>query len=145
MNAPYGGDRGRTPGDGSGRPEDLYEQDPYGQRPHEDRDRAPGVPYGEDPSTVQFTGGPRGDEDDDAAWQPYGQQSYGTHPPHAQHPEPAQHPQAPRPAQVPPPHQPPQQGQHPQQPPADSASPAGRTGSASPTGRAPPAGRAPAG
>ncbi|GAA2610836.1 murein biosynthesis integral membrane protein MurJ [Streptomyces axinellae] len=117
MNAPYGGDRGRTPGDGPGRPEDLYEQDPYGQRPPEDRDRAPGVPYGEDSSTVQFTGGPRdprGDEGDDPAWQPYGQQPYGARPPHAQHQEPAPHPQASRPPQVPQPHQPPQQGQHPQ-------------------------------
>ncbi|MBO8193878.1 hypothetical protein ITI46_19740, partial [Streptomyces oryzae] len=38
MNAPYGGDRGRTPGDGSGRPEDAYAPDAYGRDPYEERD-----------------------------------------------------------------------------------------------------------
>ncbi|MFI7245570.1 murein biosynthesis integral membrane protein MurJ [Streptomyces qinglanensis] len=38
MNAPYGGDRGRNPGDGSGRPEDAYAQDSYGPDPHDERD-----------------------------------------------------------------------------------------------------------
>ncbi|WP_326689251.1 murein biosynthesis integral membrane protein MurJ [Streptomyces sp. NBC_01795] len=116
MNAPYGGDRGRTPGDGSGRPhEDPYAQDPYGQRPYEERGPAHGVPYDEDPSTVQFTGGPRGDEGNDPAGQPYGQQPHGARPPHAQHPEnPPQHPQPP---QVPQPQQPQPQGKPPQAPP----------------------------
>ncbi|MBE9498401.1 murein biosynthesis integral membrane protein MurJ [Streptomyces sp. GKU 257-1] len=47
MNAPYGGDRGRNPGDGSGRPEDdAYAQDSYGPDPHDERD-----PSAHDPHT----------------------------------------------------------------------------------------------
>ncbi|MEW2220873.1 murein biosynthesis integral membrane protein MurJ [Streptomyces sp. NPDC006990] len=45
MNAPYGGDRGRNPGDGSGRPEDAYAQDSYGPDPHDERDPSAHDPH----------------------------------------------------------------------------------------------------
>ncbi|NGO71994.1 hypothetical protein G5C65_27335, partial [Streptomyces sp. SB3404] len=40
MNAPYGGDRGQTPGDGSGQPEDPYVRDAYAYDPYGDHDPA---------------------------------------------------------------------------------------------------------
>ncbi|MGP3978612.1 murein biosynthesis integral membrane protein MurJ [Streptomyces sp. 8N114] len=111
MNAPYGGDRGRTPGDGSGRPEDAYAPDAYGRDPYEERD-----PSAQDPPH---------------AWQPTpGQQPYGQQPYQEQAPQPkayqgGQPPQQsaqasgppPQPAQAPGPPQPPQQ---PAGPPGDA-------------------------
>ncbi|MFF9555132.1 murein biosynthesis integral membrane protein MurJ [Streptomyces albus] len=64
MNAPYGDDRGRAPGDGSGQPEDPYARDAYGRDPYEDRAPSPQDPQpwqhhpqgGQQPRTAQPQG-----------------------------------------------------------------------------------------
>lgn len=112
MNAPYGGDRGRTPGDGSGQPEDPnapYQQPQPGDQAADPRVGAPtpapesddgpppgpppGRPYGHDASTVQLTGV------DDLPDGPRGSQQPPPAPPHPQHRQPQQPPQPPAPPQ----------------------------------------------
>ncbi|NSC22714.1 murein biosynthesis integral membrane protein MurJ [Streptomyces albus subsp. chlorinus] len=116
MNAPYGGDRGRTPGDGSGQPEDpyareTYARDPYARDPHEERD----------PSAQETQAWPRYQGERYPEQQPYPQQQYPEQQPYPeqyapapqgsvqefQAPPQAPAPQSPRTPQVP---QAPQQG-----------------------------------
>ncbi len=103
MNAPYGGDRGRTPGDGSGRPEDPYARDEYGRDPYDETGQrsapGPGARSPQDPAAGPDAGprqphpgprawpSPQGSHTDDATVQfggadgqrpdPYGPGSYG--------------------------------------------------------------------
>lgn len=65
MNAPYGGDRGRTPGEGSGQPEDPYAREPYAGDAY-DSDPYASDPYGHSGSSAQ---GPHGQ-------QPYQAEAY---------------------------------------------------------------------
>ncbi|MGW7514650.1 murein biosynthesis integral membrane protein MurJ [Streptomyces sp. NPDC054796] len=145
MNAPYDGDRGRTPGDGSQPPEDPYARDAYPRDPYEGRD---------DPSTVELTGvdgllggapgegdgsgDGRGGHDGQVPQPPQSPPSpqndafahlfrdQGHEPQHAQgappharqhtpNPQQPPQPQAPSQAQAPPPPRPPHQPQHPDQ------------------------------
>ncbi|UNZ18413.1 murein biosynthesis integral membrane protein MurJ [Streptomyces sp. 891-h] len=117
MNAPYGGDRGRTPGDGSGQPEDAYVPDSYGHAPYEEYDPA----ASQDPHAWQPTHGQT------SHGQPtHGQPTHGQPAPEGQQPFGQQQPypgQAPRPqayqgGQQPP--QPPGPPQQPSVPPGDA-------------------------
>ncbi|MGI5350058.1 murein biosynthesis integral membrane protein MurJ [Streptomyces sp. CA-250714] len=110
MNAPYGGDRGRTPGDGPGRPEDAYAPDAYGRDPYEDSDPSAQDPHAWQPSP--------GQQPAPGQQQPYGHQPYQgqAHQPQSYQPGSSQQPpQPPGPPHQPAgPHQ--QPGGPPQQP-----------------------------
>ncbi|RCG14322.1 murein biosynthesis integral membrane protein MurJ [Streptomyces diacarni] len=119
MNAPYGGDRGRTPGDGSGQPEDPYAQDAYARDPF-----APADPSAQDPDPQAWQRYQEQQPQDPYATQPYEGQPHGR-PQHEQqphHPSPyGQQPHGQQPHGQPPYQQPygqrPHQQSHGQQPP----------------------------